>query len=228
MTFSLDEQLAVFDGDVNMVHRSGSKVVLGSPAGRGSGRQDLAAAGDARPRWRPSAATTWSCSSASRPTSKAHQEAAAADQWLRRADLENMVATGNVYLNEELSNGGSNFLTAGRVQYSGQRDTFVIQGTPGAQGSRARRPIWSARRTRSRRRCRQRWMPSGGTAAPAKSAQGNPARASSRNLCKTTFRSGCHSCEVCRRASLESGMESRGRKVAVAIVLFWSGCHATP
>jgi hypothetical protein len=134
MTFSLDEQLAVFDGQVNMVHRAGSKVVLG---------RELAQALGAKPsllQVMPGRVATLNCdnlivqfSGPSQDT--ARREEAAADQWLRRAQLENMIATGNVYLNEEFSNGGSNFLTAGRVQYSGQRDTFVIQAAPRVQGA---------------------------------------------------------------------------------------------
>jgi hypothetical protein len=130
MTFSLAEQLAVFDSDVNMVHRSGSKVVLGS---------QLAEALGAKPsllQVMPGRLATLNCDNLvvqfSEAQNQSKQEAAAADQWLKRAQLENMIATGNVYLNEELSNGGSSFLTAGRVQYSGERDTFVIQGAPGS------------------------------------------------------------------------------------------------
>ena len=112
-----------------MVHRSGSKVVLGS---------QLAEALGAKPsllQVMPGRLATLNCDNLvvqfSEPTQKQPRQEAGADQWLRRAQLENMIATGNVYLNEELSNGGSSFLTAGRAQYSGQRDTFVIQGAPG-------------------------------------------------------------------------------------------------
>jgi hypothetical protein len=135
MTFSLDDQLAVFDEAVNMVHRSGSKVVLGGQLTQALG------ANVSLLQVMPGRIATLNSDNlvvqfAEPADKKASQEAAAADQWLRRADLEVMIATGNVYLNEEFSNGGSNFLTAGRVQYSGQRDTFTVQGTPGAQGSR--------------------------------------------------------------------------------------------
>ncbi len=134
MTFSLDEQLAVFDGEVNMVHRTGSKVVLGVR---------LAEALGARPallQVMPGRLATLSSENLVVQFSEAADKpakAAAADEWMRRAQLETMIATGNVYLNEELSNGGSNFLTAGRLHYSGQRDTFVIEGTRGVQGSRS-------------------------------------------------------------------------------------------
>jgi lipopolysaccharide export system protein LptC/lipopolysaccharide export system protein LptA len=130
MTFSLDEQLVVFDGQVNMVHRAGSKVVLGT---------ELAQALGAKPallQVLPGRVATLNCDNlivefSEAAEAKDRQEEAPADQWLRRAQLENMIATGSVYLNEELNNGVSNFLTAGRVQYSGQRDTFVIQGARG-------------------------------------------------------------------------------------------------
>lgn len=136
MTFSLTEQLAVFDGTVNMVHCSGSKVALGA---------QLAQALGAKPallQVMPGRLAKLNCDNLVvqfRPApDKQPKHGEVADPWLRRAQLENMIATGSVYLNEEFSNGGSNFLVAGRVQYSGQRDTFVIQGSPNAMAKLVR------------------------------------------------------------------------------------------
>jgi hypothetical protein len=134
MTFMLEDQMSIFDGGVNMVHRSGSKVVLGMQLSQALKANASLLQG------MPGSIATLSSDNlvvqfSETDDQKARQEATR-DQWLRRAELENMVATGNVYMHQELSNGGSRFLTAGRVQYSGQRETFVIQGTPGAQGSR--------------------------------------------------------------------------------------------
>lgn len=133
MSFSLEDQLAIFDGGVNVVHRSGSKVVLGMQLSQALKANASLLQG------MPGSIATLSSDNLVVQFSEAGQQArqeASRDQWLRRAELENMIATGNVYMNQELSNGGSRFLTAGRVQYSGQRETFVVQGTPGAQGSR--------------------------------------------------------------------------------------------
>ncbi len=124
MLFILPDREAVFDGGVNMIHLAGGKIRFGGELATALGAKiDLL-------RTMPGREATLNCDNL---RVQFAQAAAGADssQWMQRAKLANLIADGKmVSLDEHLSNGGTNMVTASRLQYNGQRDTFVVQGSP--------------------------------------------------------------------------------------------------
>lgn len=126
MLFILSEREAVFDGGVNMIHLSGGKIKFGDELASALGAKlDLLKAMSGRE-------ATLNCDSLSVKFGEAAGAGRSQDnQWMQRAKLDNLIAEGKmVSLEEFLNNGGTNFLTCGRLHYNGQRDTFVVQGSP--------------------------------------------------------------------------------------------------
>jgi len=123
MTYVLPERLAIFDGVVDMVHRSGSKVVLGKELAQALGANvELL-------RTLPGRIASLQCENLIvQFAPPSDQKAEPRDEWLERAQLQKIAATGNVYLRE-----AGRWLTASRLLYAAQTDTFFLEGTPAAQ-----------------------------------------------------------------------------------------------
>jgi hypothetical protein len=126
MLFILSDREAVFDGAVNMIHLSGGKIKFGDELASSLGAKlDLLKTLSGRE-------ATLNCDCLSvRFSQPPRSDQSQDNQWMQRAKLDNLIAEGKmVSLEEFLGNGGTNFLTCGRLQYNGQRDTFVVQGSP--------------------------------------------------------------------------------------------------
>jgi len=130
MMFSLPEQIAVFDGTVQMVHRSGSRIVLGPQLAKALG------ANVEQLRALPGRIANLQCENLAVRFRQVRAGESASrkgkpqnDLWLQQARLASIVATGKVFLREP-----DRWLIAERLVYDSRTQTILLAG----DGTKAR------------------------------------------------------------------------------------------